>query len=135
MLGGEVDGSRPAEPERLLEGKKYRAAVISAMSLLEARLRERPNKTVTSGPESDVDAIAPQSAREQQLLTDPTAVKLDGWMRIRNEIVHSSEDVSRAQTTEIVMAGSVCSLSFSGSVGSYPAKAANNLKWPSDDLP
>jgi hypothetical protein len=41
-------------------------------------------------------------AREQQLLTDPNAVKLDGWMRIRNEIVHSSKDVSRAQATEIV---------------------------------
>ena len=45
MLGGEVGGSRRAEPERLLEAKKYRAAVISAISLLEARLRERLNKS------------------------------------------------------------------------------------------
>jgi hypothetical protein len=103
MLGGEVGGSRRAEPERLLEAKEYRAAVISALSLVEARLRERLNKS----PWPQVrNPMSMQSlltiAREQQLLTDPNAVKLDGWMRIRNEIVHSSKGVSRAQATEIV---------------------------------
>ncbi len=102
-LGVEVGGSRQAEPERLLEAKEYRAAVISAMSLLEARLRKRLNKS----PWPQVrNPISMQSllgmAREQQLLTHPNAAKLDGWMRVRNEIVHSSKDVSRAQAAEII---------------------------------
>jgi hypothetical protein len=101
-LGVGVGGSR-AEPERLLEAKEYRAAVISAMSLLEARLRERMNKS----PWPQVrNPVSMQSllrvAREQQVLTHPNAAKLDKWMRVRNEIVHSSKDVSRAQATEIV---------------------------------
>jgi hypothetical protein len=72
MLGGEVGGSRRAEPERLVEAKEYRAAVISAMSLLEARLRERLNKSPwpqVRNPMSMHSLL--KIAREQQLLTDP----------------------------------------------------------------
>jgi hypothetical protein len=43
-IAGETGVARQAEPQRLFEAKEYRAAVISAMTLLEARLRERLNK-------------------------------------------------------------------------------------------
>lgn len=40
-LSAELGVARQAEPQRLLQVKEYRAAVISAMTLLEAKLRER----------------------------------------------------------------------------------------------
>lgn len=102
-LGAEAGGRRGMEPERLLKGKEYRAAVISAMSLLEARLPERLNKS----PWPEVrNPMSMQSllrvAREKQFVNHPNAAKLDMWMRVRNEIVHSPKDVSRVQAAEIV---------------------------------
>jgi hypothetical protein len=102
-LSAEVSGSRQNEPERLLEAKEYRAAVISAMSLLEAKLRERLNK----GPWPQVrNPVSMQSllkmAREQQFLPHLNGANLEAWSRIRNEIVHSTRPVSRAEAMEIV---------------------------------
>ncbi len=43
-IAEETGLERNLEPERLFDAKEYRAAVISAMTLLEARLREKLNK-------------------------------------------------------------------------------------------
>ena len=102
-ISAEAGGRRQAEPERLLAAKEYRAAVISAMTLLESRLREHLNKSPwpqLRNPMSMRSLLG--IAREQEILDHQHATKLDGWMRIRNEVVHSSTDVSRARAAEIV---------------------------------
>jgi len=94
---------RQAEPERLLQVREYRAAVISAIALLETALRERMNKTPwpqSSRPFSLRTLI--DQAIDQGIITAENRTQLDSWMRKRNEIVHSSMSVSKAQATEIV---------------------------------
>ena len=103
LLASQTGLERQAEPERLLQVKEYRAAVISAMTLLESTLRERLNKSPwpqTRSPMSMRSLL--EIATEQGLLTPQLRRKLDGWMRIRNEVVHSSKNVTRAQAAEIV---------------------------------
>ena len=95
--------TRRAEPQRLLDVKEYRASVISAMSLLESRLREALGKSPWP------QARRPFSLRqlldlavESQIMEEPVAKKLDSWMTVRNEVVHSSKPVTKAQAHEIV---------------------------------
>ena len=102
-LAQEVGVRRQAEPERLLEAKEYRAAVISAMTLLEAKLRDRLNKS--PWPETR-NPLAMRSllklAVDQHVLDRAEHGQLEHWMRLRNEVVHSSKDVTRAQAVDIV---------------------------------
>jgi hypothetical protein len=91
------------EPQRLLQAKEYRAAVISAVTLLESKLRERLNKVSylqTRRPMSMRGLV--EMAIEQQAIPPQTKANLDRWMRIRNEAVHSAMPISKAQATEIV---------------------------------
>ena len=99
----EMGVRRRAEPQRLLEAKEYRAAVISAMTLLETKLRERLDKIPwpqTSRPMSVRSLV--ELAGERHLLDPQRRRKLDEWARLRNEVVHSSVEISRAQATEVV---------------------------------
>jgi SIR2-like domain len=92
-----------AEPRRLFEAKEYRAAVISAMTLLEAKLRDRLNKIPwpqTRRPLSLRSLI--DQAIEQQVIQPKIKTSIDSWMRTRNEVVHSSKPIARAQAHEIV---------------------------------
>ena len=102
-FAAEMGVRRRAEPQRLLEAKEYRAAVISAMTLLETKLRERLDKIPwpqTSRPMSVRSLL--ELAGERQLLDPQRRRKLDEWARLRNEAVHSSVEISRAQATEVV---------------------------------
>ena len=94
---------RLAEPRRLFQAKEYRAAVISAMTLLEATLRERLGKSAW------FDVRRPLSLRslveraiEQQIIRPEAKARIDSWMRARNAAVHSSMAISRAEAREIV---------------------------------
>jgi SIR2-like protein len=94
---------RQAEPQRLFDAREYRAAVISAMTLLEAKLRDRLNKIPwpqTRRPLSMRSLI--DQAVEQGIVPQELRIHLDSWMRIRNEVVHSSISIPRAQASEIV---------------------------------
>jgi hypothetical protein len=102
-IANEVGAVRQAEPRRLLAAREYRAAVISAMALLEANLRERLNKSQwprTRRPLS-LRSLADLAA-EQRQITQELRTLIDPWMRVRNEVVHSSIPVSAAQAREIV---------------------------------
>jgi hypothetical protein len=102
-LSGEVGVKRQAEPARLLASKEYRAAVISAMSLLEAKLRERLNKSQWPEARNPLSLRSLLSvATNQEVLNPALSDSLHKWMRLRNEVVHSSKEVSRAQATELV---------------------------------
>lgn len=94
---------RQAEPERLFEAREYRAAVISAMTLLEGKLREWMNKLPwpqTSRPLSMRSLM--DQAVEQAIIPRESRPQVDSWMRTRNEVVHSSMPVPRALANEIV---------------------------------
>lgn len=94
---------RQAEPERLFEAKEYRAAVISAMTLLEDRLREQMNKLPwpqTSRPLSMRSLM--DQAVERGLIPRESRSRVDVWMRTRNEVVHSSMPVAKTLANEIV---------------------------------
>jgi len=102
-IGAEMGVGRLAEPRRLFDAKEYRAAVISAMALLEAKLRERLNKS----PWPDVRR--PMSLHslvelgaDQRFIPAEVRGRIESWMKLRNEIVHSSQSVSKAQAREIV---------------------------------
>jgi hypothetical protein len=102
-IAAQMGVDRQAEPQRLFEAKEYRAAVISAMTLLEAKLRERLNKVPwpqTRRPLSIRSLI--DHAVEQGIIPEELRSRLDSWMRTRNEVVHSSISISRAQASEIV---------------------------------
>lgn len=94
---------RRAEPQRLFDAKEYRAAVISAMTLLEAKLRERLNKSPwpqTTRPLPMRSLVA--MAVEQGVASPEAKTRVDSWMRLRNDVVHSAMPVTRAQAAEVV---------------------------------
>jgi hypothetical protein len=106
MLRGiaeETGVARQAEPQRLFEAKEYRAAVISAMTLLEATLRERLNRITWQSTRRSLSMRSLlDEAMEQGAAPPDSKSRISGWMRLRNEVVHSSMPVSRAQAAEIV---------------------------------
>jgi hypothetical protein len=102
-IAAEIGVGSLAEPMRLLEVKEYRAAVISAMTLLEAKSRDRLNKIPwpqTRRPLSLCSLVG--QAAEQQVIPQQIRPRIDSWMRTRNEVVHSSMPIARAQAHEIV---------------------------------
>jgi SIR2-like domain len=102
-IATETGVERQAEPQRLFEAKEYRAAVISALTLLEARLRERLNKLQwpqTQRPLS-MRSLA-DLAVEQDVIPQASRIRLNEWMQLRNVVVHSAMPVTKAQAREIV---------------------------------
>ncbi len=95
--------SRMAEPNRLFQAKEYRAAVIAALTLLETNLRNRLDKSAWGQVQRPLALRSLiDRAIEQQLIQPELRQSLDSWMRTRNEVVHSSKPVSKAQAREIV---------------------------------
>jgi SIR2-like domain len=102
-IATETGVARQAEPQRLFEAKEYRAAVISAMTLLEARLRERLNKVPwpqTQRPFSMRSIV--DRAVEQDVIPHAARIRLYKWMELRNLVVHSAMPVTKVQAREIV---------------------------------
>lgn len=98
-----LDLLRRNEAKRLLDAKEYRAAVIAAMSYLEATLRERldkPNWGRVNRPMSLRNLV--QLGVDQQVIVPANLEKIEGWMRTRNEAVHSNTVVTKQQAQEIV---------------------------------
>lgn len=83
-----------SEPERLLRLGEYRAAVISAMTLLEARLRE----TLVADEDSAFRGCVPLSqllhkGRADELIGSDKVGQVREWMAIRNRAVHTVGEV------------------------------------------
>ena len=90
------------EPRRLLQAKEYRAAVIAAISLLEVFLRKRLDMpSSTSGRRVAITALL-EAAHLQGLLADIPAERVLGWLRTRNQAVHSQSPVPKAVAEQIV---------------------------------
>ena len=102
-IAAETGIERQAEPKRLFDAKEYRAAVISAMTLLEATLRERLNKSPwpqVRRPMSMRSLI--DHAVEQNIIQPVLKTQIDSWIRLRNEVVHSSIAIGKAQAREMI---------------------------------
>ena len=108
LIVEELGLGQEQEPQRLLTQGEGRAAVISAMTLLETRLRETIPFRVIKGTDF------PNKYRVQSLrglLDEATNLKLispqlrnglDSWMRLRNEIVHNGTTVTVTKAREVV---------------------------------
>ena len=102
-IAAETGVARRAEPQRLFQAKEYRAAVIAAMTLLEARVRERLNKIPwpqTQRPLPMRSLI--DRAVEENIIPQARRNHLNAWMQIRNVVVHSAAPVTKTQAREIV---------------------------------
>jgi hypothetical protein len=90
------------EPIRLLRSGEYRAAVTSAITLLESTLRARfkQNAALYSRP-APLKALL-EMAQQQGALGNIPFHTIQGWLAIRNQVVHTDRPVSRAEATGIV---------------------------------
>lgn len=101
-LAMEMGLAQQQEPRRLLDAKEYRAAVISAMTLLETTLRQRLNKPAREA------LNRPMSIRQLVLRALEDGMPQEdydlvlGWSKLRNDAVHTGRPVSRHDAKAIV---------------------------------
>jgi len=79
-----------AEPMRLLEMREYRAAIISAISLLEVSLRELlPSVSDSKGHLTAIGSLLAE-ALNAQLLRPQEVGRAREWLALRNQVVHTN---------------------------------------------
>jgi hypothetical protein len=110
----QTEGFREFEARRLLKAREYRAAVIAAMTHLEASLRERFDKepsfeTERSRISTFETARSPISMRslinravDQGIINPSDLPNIEKWTRIRNSAVHTARPVSAREAREVV---------------------------------
>ncbi len=91
-----------AEPSRLFDASEYRAAVISAVSLLESVLRRRVDMPAVSSPKVVSLRDLLKRAAEQGLLGNTSILTIQEWLQVRNEVVHGHRNVPKAKAEQIV---------------------------------
>jgi hypothetical protein len=100
-LANKMGLAQNQEPRRLFEAKEYRAAVIAAMTLLEATLRQRLIK-----PDREAQRLMSMRqllirALEENIL-QVSYEEVLGWTKLRNDAVHTARAVSRNEAKLIV---------------------------------
>jgi hypothetical protein len=90
------------EPQRLFNAGEYRAAVISAMTLLEETLREELGKNPSQSSRALSLRTLVDGAIDRDLLSEIEVRQIRSWVQIRNQVVHSSMAISKAKAREIV---------------------------------
>ena len=90
------------EPERLLKKKEYRAAVISAISLLESYIRNRLSefKDLRKSTKSLYSLV--QLAVDFHIIHPDKMGNIKEWMHIRNNAIHFKRKVSYQEARRIV---------------------------------
>jgi len=97
-----VEAELEPEPRRLLNLREYRAASISALSLLEMRLRrELQLKDINLVSPSGISALIRQGVKSGLIDVDAQQ-NIQLWQKIRNETVHIGKNVTKAEATEMV---------------------------------
>ncbi len=90
------------EPNRLLNKKEFRAAVISAMTLLEVFVRQR----VENIKDVPIKTTAPYAiynlAKDFNIINQDQFTKIKMWSDIRNKLVHSKSIVNATEAKKIV---------------------------------
>ena len=91
------------EPMRLLEKQEYRAAVVSAITLLERSLAEflLPQGENRLFPRPSLHQMLdwPES---REILAETEHKRILTWMRTRNQIVHADSDVTKRKAQAVV---------------------------------
>ncbi|MCS3727546.1 SIR2 family NAD-dependent protein deacylase [Bradyrhizobium betae] len=100
-IAEEMGFAQRYEPRRLFETKEYRAAVISAMALLESTLRQRLNKPPLES------VRRPLSMRQLLDLAVSEGMAIDYqdvlvWTKLRNDVVHRGKRVSRQEAQAVL---------------------------------
>jgi hypothetical protein len=90
------------EPNRLLNHKEFRSAVISAFTLLETSLRR-----AFLAEEAPDTRFAPLSgmlsfAVKREIITKEEMDQIRNWSKIRNSVVHTDETISAATAKNVV---------------------------------
>jgi hypothetical protein len=102
IVAAEIQPILAGEPLRLLATLEYRAAVTSAVTLLESVLRSALEKEERlRGRAYSLGTLAELAARSE-LLTPQEHQRVREWMSVRNMVVHSQDNVTRAKASEIV---------------------------------
>ncbi|ESZ66327.1 hypothetical protein X728_04080 [Mesorhizobium sp. L103C120A0] len=102
-LAQEMGYAQNLEPRRLFEAKEYRPAVIAAMSLLEAELRQRLDKEPwdkVEGPMSMRQLFI--RALRSNRVTNVGEAQIDSWLKLRNTAVHTTLPVGRNEAKAVV---------------------------------
>ncbi|RWP65701.1 MAG: SIR2 family protein [Mesorhizobium sp.] len=102
-LAQEMGYAQNLEPRRLFEAKEYRAAVIAAMSLLEAELRQRLDKEPWEKVEGSMSMrqLFNRAARSNRI-TNVGEAQIDSWLKLRNTAVHTTLPVGRIEAKAVV---------------------------------
>lgn len=87
------------EPSRLLSKREYRAAIISAISLLEV---EMANVIGTNNIKKMYTHRLSKVLGELEILTHEEVRNLQEWQMIRNELAHTQKTISKEKATQIV---------------------------------
>lgn len=102
-LAGTIGINEFDEPRKLLAVQQYRAAVVSAMTLLESALRDQMRKKAWT------DVQRPMSMRslidraiEDGIILPKPRKQLREWMHVRNQVAHTPQQISRAKAHAIV---------------------------------
>lgn len=101
-LGDEMGFVQRLEPRRLLDAKEYRAAVISAMTLLETDLRQRLNKVPRDTVRRPMSMRQLLGLAREQGLVDLVERDSSEWMKLRNDAVHTGRPVTRNEAKLVV---------------------------------
>ncbi len=103
LTAAALRGSYEDEPLRLLNMHEYRAAVISAVSLLENELRERlaPDLESSKSRYVSIARLFTLAASRQLILTSERKSLLR-WLEMRNRLAHTTESVSARQARTAV---------------------------------
>ncbi len=101
---GELASELTNEPERLLQKREYRAAIVAAVTLLESTLRDRLDKADLREPSVKSKSMGRlvERARIAEMVTQDEAALVDTWRRLRNVLVHSAEGVPAKRAREVV---------------------------------
>ena len=93
------------EPERLLEKKEYRAAIIAAFSLLEVVIKESLIEKMDSDEILEMDITSNgliNSALRLGFLNQDMIPRIEEWRKKRNLAVHSIKSVKPKEAREAV---------------------------------
>ncbi|MDR3734276.1 MAG: SIR2 family protein [Acidobacteriaceae bacterium] len=102
-IANERGFDQESEPQRLFAAREYRAAVISAMTLFESRLRATLGKSqiVSSGRYLSLRALM-DLAVKAEILNVGLITPVYGWLKIRNAAVHSALPIGRGEANEVM---------------------------------
>ncbi len=90
------------EPRRLLEAREYRAAVISAMTLLETTLRQRLNKAPRDAVRRPMSMRQLLDLAREQGIVQENFGRISEWTKLRNDAVHTGRPVTRNDAKLVV---------------------------------